>query len=174
MMSYRSALLAGIVFALGVQPLAAHGPARSSAVVPRELPGMSAAIGSEKISAPVGVFYQHLAGGPAADDPTLSIAVVPQIAAESLRVELVADHGVRLAYGGAPFALRQVKPASIHRRLLRIERSGRGAAYLRVLAFVEADGARSMGIFLVPVDKAAEAASAAKQTGKPPLKRPQQ
>jgi hypothetical protein len=134
---------------------------------------MSVAATSHKIGAPVVVYYQALVPTRKGIDPSMRIAVVPNVDTEGLQVELVADPGVTIDVGAAPMVLQKTSAGAVYQRFLAARNSTNQAARIRVIASVRVGNARLMSIFVVPIEKAgSRAGSNQVPSRKPSRKRP--
>ncbi len=161
-------LLAAI--ALTLVPVAS-GAVSEPANKPAAVAGMTAVLPvNQKIGAPVDVYYRHLAKSPGATDPTLLLAFVPRMAG-NLRVELLPDKNVTIAYGGAPLALQKAAAAGVYNRMLSVRRSGSAPANIRALVSVEIGDMRFFSIYSIPADAVSADAARQKASNRPAAKK---
>jgi hypothetical protein len=150
------------------------GSLAQAAGIPAELRAMTAATrASQKIGAPVEVYYQHLKASDSAA-PNLKLAVVPQVAVNSLRLDLSPGEGVSFDKSSADFKLQKTAAAGIYNRFLNVSKGGSQPATIRATVWVEIDGSTFFSIFNIPVDTASAIALKKSPTGKPARKQPQQ
>ena len=155
-------LLAAIV--LSLVPIASDA-ASLPANKPAAVDGMiEARPVNEKIGAPVGVYYRHIAKVANAGDPTLQLSFVPRMTG-NLRVEFTADNSASFAYGGAPLALQKATAASVYNRSLRVLRGGSAPANIRAIVTIEIGDARFFSIFSIPADAASADAARLMKSG---------
>lgn len=150
------------------------GSYSQAAGIPTELRSMTAATRtSQKIGAPVEMYYQHLKAGDSST-PNLKLAVVPQVAVNSLRLELSPGEGVSFDESSAGFKLQKATAAGIYNRFLNVSKGGSLPAIIRATVWVEIDGSTFFSIFSIPADTASATALKKSITGKPDRKQPQQ
>ena len=162
-------LLAAI--ALSLVPFASDA-ASEPANKPAAVAGMTAVLPvNQKIGAPVDVYYRHLAKSTGATDPTLQLAFVPRMAG-NLRVELLPDRNVTIAYGGAPLALQKAAAAGVYNRMLSVRRGGSTPANIRALVSIEMGDTRFFSVYSIPADVVSADAARQKASIKPAVKKP--
>lgn len=158
---------------LGLALTAVSLLAGASAAVAAAPSGMARATRQgEKMGAPVDVYYKYVAGATASNDPTLQLAVVPRVATDSLRVELLPGAGVAIDYGGAPMALAKTSAAGIYNRYLSVRRLSSKPATIQAIVTVDIGNARYASIFTLPADATSAAAMKAAAAAKPSRKQP--
>ncbi len=162
-------LLAAI--ALCFLPFAGHA-ASQAPDKPAAVAGMTAvAPVNEKIGAPVDVYFRHLTKAAGATDPTLQLSFVPRMAG-NLRVELVPDRNVTIAYGGAPLALQKAAAAGVYNRMLSVRRGGSAPANIRALVSIEMGDTRFFSVYSIPADVVSADAARQKASTKRTTKKP--
>lgn len=140
---------------------------------PAELRAMTVATSaSHKVSAPVEMYFQHLRPADVSA-PNLKLAVVPQIAVNSLRLELSPGEGVSFDKAAAGFKMQKAAAAGIYNRFLNIGRSGNKPAMIRATVWVETDSGTFFSVFNIPADAASAAAMKGFSTRKPGRKQHQ-
>lgn len=157
--------------ALSLLPVASHAasqlPERPAAVA-----GMTAVLPvNQKIGAPVDVYYRHMNKAAGANDPTLQLAFVPRMAGK-LRVELLPDRNVTIAYGAAPLALQKAAAAGVYNRMLSVRRGGSAPASIRALVSIEMGDTRFFSVYAIPADVMSADAARQKSGGKQTAKKP--
>ena len=131
--------------------------AAASSVPSRHVPpaGMTAAARSEKIGAPVDLYYQNVASAASGQDAALQLAIVPRVAGNSLQVQFVPDTGVTIDTGASMLALQKVQGGNNYRRSLAVQWRGGAPGHIRCIVSMDIGGSRFMSIFTVPITAAA-------------------
>jgi hypothetical protein len=164
----RKSLFAAIALGLSTIAIDAASQAPNK---PAGVAGMTAVTPvNQKIGAPVDVYYRHLNKSTGATDPTLQLAFVPRMAG-NLRVELVPDKDVTIAYGGAPLALQKAAASGVYNRMLSVRRGGSAPANIRALVSVEIGDMRFFSIYSIPADAVSADAARQKASNKPAAKK---
>ena len=146
--------------------------ATQKASKPAAVSGMTLALRiGEKIGAPVDVYYQHLAPGPASADPSLKLSIVPRLAGK-LSVQLVPDRNVSILYGGAPMTFQKASAAGVFSRLLSVRRNGTAPASIRALVHVDLGDSSFFSVFVIPADAASTPSKSQKAGVKTPAGTP--
>ena len=117
--------------------------------------GMTAAARSEKIGAPVDLYYQNVPPEAPGQSAALQLAIVPRMAGNSMQVQFVPDSGVTIETGASVLALQKVQGGNIYRRNLAVRWGAAVPGHIRSIVSIDIGGNRFMSIFTVPVAAAA-------------------
>jgi hypothetical protein len=160
-----------LVLTATVIPLLACAADAPKQSLPAELAQMTPAQRvSEKMGAPVDVFYRHMGAVKLSGDPSMQISFVPRVASDNLKVEMTPDTGVVIDNGAAPLMLRKADARGIYNRYLSVRRTVGTPANIRAVVSVDVGGARFFSVFSIPAD-ASSAASQSQKAGKKPIRK---
>jgi lipoprotein-anchoring transpeptidase ErfK/SrfK len=166
-MTKRSFLL----LAAAVAPLLACAAIAPKQSLPAALAQMTPAQRvSEKMGAPVDVFYRHMGAVKSSGDPSMQISFVPRVASNNLKVEMTPDAGVVIDNGAAPLLLNKAEARGVYNRYLNVRRTIAAPANIRAVVSVDVGGARFFSVFSIPAD-ASSAASQSQKAGKKPTRK---
>lgn len=162
-----------IVLTTAMVPLLAIAATAPKDTLPPQLARMTHAVHvSEKMGAPIDVYYRHMSVTKSSADPSMQISFVPRVASDNLKVELTPDAGVAIDNGAAPLLLRKAEARGIYNRYLSVRRTIGGPANIRAIVSVEVGGARFFSVFTIPADAASVAGQLQKSGKKPVRKQP--
>lgn len=106
-----------------------------------------------KTGAPVEVRYEPTGTTLRGQPITLKLAFVPQITGAAMAVEFPASDAVTIDTVVTRFSVAKAERDGVYRRSLTVTPRLADSAEVRVMVWVEAEGARYFSIFTVPVGK---------------------
>lgn len=148
----RNLVRLALLCSVGLNILAAASAVPSRHMVPA---GMTAAARSEKIGAPVDLYYQNVPPDAPGQSAALQLAIVPRMAGNAMQVQFVPDTGVTIETGASILALQKVQGGNIYRRNLAVRWGAGVPGHIRSIVSIDIGGNRFMSIFTVPVVAAA-------------------
>jgi hypothetical protein len=133
-----------------------HGP------TPQELTaGMVEAVVQGKSQAPITLKFDLLERPVQGQPVEVAIALLPQIAARSAAVSVVASDGLKLEPGGEQFEVTGVEAAQVYRHIIKVTPAADGLYLLTLSVSLQRDQTSDSRVFSVPVLVASTAASSA-------------